>query len=294
VALWVVTGGTFVWLIVSGIPLFNFRQAFNIDAHSFTSGLVFSAMLGQASLKAVYSYLGYYNVCHLGAEIKNPARNIPRAIFLSITGIAVFYLLMHTIVLGVMPWQEVAASKFVVSVYFERVYNSHIVGVVATVLILIVAFASLFSATLGYSRIPYSAALNGDFFKIFARVHPRHHIPHISLLGIGAVAFVFSLLFRLGDIISAIIMMRILVQFVMQAVGLIMLHYRKKEEQMPYKMPLFPLPALLSILIWLYIFVSNEPKFIIGALGIIVLGVLIFVLRSFYSNRSGAVAGDGL
>jgi len=279
VVLWIITGGTILWLIGSGFGHFSAAQAFDFHFEGFDSSTLLFAALGRSSLNAVYSYLGYYNVCHLGAEIKNPTKNIPRSIMLSITGIAILYLGMQTMILGVLPWETVAKSDFVASVYFEHIYNSHLVGQVATMLILVIALASLFSAILGYSRIPYAAALNGDFFKVFAKVHPKHKFPHISLLAIGALGFVFSLLFRLGEVISAILMMRILIQFVSQSVALIAWHYRKKKEEMPYKMPLFPLPAILSILIWMFIFFSNEMKFKIYALVIIVSGVVAYYIR---------------
>ena len=234
-----------------------------------------STALRQASLKAVYSYLGYYNVCHLGAEIKAPERNIPRAIFISIGGIAVLYLLMQTMVLGNLPWQTVAKSEFVVSLYFERIY-SHAVAQIATGLILCIALASLFSVLLGYSRVPYAAAVDGLFFAPFARVHQRHRIPHVSLLVLGGLGFLFSLLFKMKEVITAIITMRIVVQFLAQAVGVIAWHRRERER--PWKMPLFPVPAILSMVIWLGIFFSAEWWYVAGAGGILGIGVLLFFL----------------
>jgi amino acid transporter len=286
VVLWIITGGTLIWLILSGIPHFNAAQAF--DAHmpalftSSPSGMVnparvfLAAALGQASLKAVYSYLGYYNVCHIGAEISNPERNIPRAIFLSITGIAILYLLMQTMVLGNLPWQQVAQSEFIVSTYFEKIYN-HGTALLATALILCIALASLFSVLLGYSRVPYAAAVDGLFFKPFARIHPRHHIPHISLLTLGGLGFIFSLLFKMKEVITAIIVMRIIVQFLSQAIGVMAWHYRERSVSRPWKMPLFPLPAIVSIFIWLFIFFSSDWPYIFGALGIISLGILLYI-----------------
>ncbi len=218
----------------------------------------------------------------MGAEIKSPAKNIPRAILLSIAGITILYLGMQVMVLGVLPWQVVAKSDFVASIYFEHIYNSRLIGQVATLLILVIALASLFSAILGYSRIPYAAAINGDFFSVFSRVHPRYKFPHISLLAIGGLGFLFSLLFRLGDVITAILMMRILVQFVSQAVGVIAWHYRKPHEERPYKMPLFPLPAIISILIWMFIFFSSKIEFIIGAFAIICSGLVAYAIRNRY------------
>ncbi len=237
-----------------------------VDIHfdGFKTSTLLYVAIGQASLKAVYSYLGYYNVCHLGAEIKDPARNIPRSIIISITGIAIFYLGMQTIILGVLPWQTIAGSDFVASIYFEHIYN-HAVAQVATLLILVIALASLFSAILGYSRIPYAAAQNGDFFSVFAKVHPKHKFPHISLLAVGSLGFIFSLLFKLGDAITAILTMRILAQFVSQGVGVIGWHYFKRDDPRPYKMPLFPYPGYVLALAsgYLYTPVSGFSSFCI-------------------------------
>ena len=280
VVLWIITGGTMLWLILSGIPHFNAAQAFQGSNEGWSSNLLFAMALGQASQSAIYSYLGYYNVCHLGGEIKNPQKNIPRAIFISITGIALLYLGMQTVVLGIVPWKELAASKFPISLYFERIY-SHQTAQIATMLILCIALASLFSVLLGYSRVPYAAAKDGLFFKPFAKVHKKHHIPHISLLAIGGLGFVFSLLLKLKEVISAIIVMRILVQFVSQAIGVIAWRKRKPEDERPFKMPLFPVPAVLSIIIWLFVFGTSKPVFIIGAICIIGLGALLFALIRF-------------
>ncbi len=283
VVLWVITGGTILWLILSGIPHFNAAQAFDLHISSFSTSSILYVALGQASLKSIYSYLGYYNVCHLGAEIKDPAKNIPRSILISITGIVIFYLGMQTMVLGVLPWQTVAKSDFVASIYFEQIYN-HSVAQVATLLILIIALASLFSAILGYSRIPYAAAVNGDFFKVFAKVHPRHNFPHISLLAVGAVGFVFALIFRLGDAITAILTMRILVQFVSQAVGVIAWNYKHKGEERPYIMPLFPIPAIISIVAWLFIYSCIKVQFIEWSLVVLGAGVVAYFLRERYAK----------
>jgi fructoselysine transporter len=284
VVLSVITIGTILWLILSGISHWDKLPAMQFVPVGLHLDTLLFVALGQSSLKAVYSYLGYYNVCHLGAEIINPQKNIPRAIFISITGIALLYLGMQLSVLCVLPWQQVATSDFVVSTYFQHIYN-HLAGQVATVLILLIALASLFSVILGYSRIPYAAARNGDFFPVFGRLHPTRHFPHISLLAIGSLAFVFSLLFKMKEIITAIIIMRILIQFVSQAVGIILWHYRKQQSALPYRMPLFPLPAIISIIIWLFIFISSPPIYWLYAFSIIGLGTILFLIKE-YRNRA--------
>jgi fructoselysine transporter len=285
VVLWIITGGTMIWLVLSGLGKADMSEA--LDLHLPAGGfntLLFVA-LGQASLKAVYSYLGYYNVCHLGSEISNPTKNIPRSIFISITGIALLYLSMQTVILGVLPWEQVAVSKHVVSDYFEYLY-SPLVGQIATGLVLCIALASLFAVMLGYSRIPYAAAKNGDFFAVFAKVHPKYKIPHVSLLALGGLAFVFSLLFKMPDVITAIIIMRILIQFISQAVGVIAWRRRSRNEERPFSMPLFPIPAVLSIIIWLFIFLTNEVKFMAFAAGIIVSGIVLYFIKEKYAERN--------
>jgi amino acid transporter len=163
---------------------------------------------------------------------------------------------MQTSILGVIPWQEARTSKFIVSTFVERIYGAG-AAQVATVMILWIAFGSLFALTLGYSRVPYAAAVDGTFFSVFGRVHPTKHFPHVSLLALGATALVFSLLFRLREVISAILAMRILVQFIGGAVGLMVLRRRWPPARFPFKMWLYPLPVVLVVAAWLAVFVAT-------------------------------------
>ena len=279
VLLWVGVLVTLSWIIGGGVlhgnflgPIKNINNGLKVD-HAF------AAALGFASVKSVYSYLGYYNVCHLGGEIINPKKNIPKSMFISITGIAALYLMMNVSVASVLPLEQIQKSKFVVSEFVQHLSGSTS-ATVATVLILWVAFASVFSATLGYSRVPYAAASDGAFFKIFARLHPVKHFPHVSLLFLGGIAFVFSLLFKLRDVIDAILAMRILIQFIGQGIGLLWLVKRKGKKHFAWRMPLYPLPVILAILIWGYIFFSTGQKMMIGGLTVIILGVMAYLIKA--------------
>ncbi|MFZ0701528.1 MAG: APC family permease [Candidatus Acidiferrales bacterium] len=276
--LWVGVFGTILWLIVAGATHFHPALAFHYPPGAWSLNWLFFAALGSATVQTIYTYWGYYNVCFLGGEVKQPERNIPRTIFLSIIAIAVLYLVMQTCVLGVVPWQEAQHSEFIVSTFFQRIYGTQIARF-ATVLILWIAFASLFSLTLGYSRIPYAAARDGNFFSIFGRVHPTKHFPYVSLLALCAVAFVFSLLFRLETVIAAIAAMRILVQFVGQAVGVILLRRRWPRERLPFRMWLFPIPAVLAIILWLALFIATGKRMLFGVIAIAA-GMVVFLIRS--------------
>jgi len=284
VALWIGVLGTMTWFIIGGLSHFDPKLAFDYPEGAWDFTWAFWVALGQGTVKTMYSYLGYYNVNHLGGEIKNPEKNIPRAIFISIIGIAILYLAMQFAVIGVIPWQEAKDSQFIVSTLIERLYGT-IAATVATVLVLWIAFASLFAVMVGYSRIPYAAAIDGNFFSIFGKIHPTKNFPHISLLWLGGTAFVFSLLFRLSDVISAILAMRILVQFIGGAVGVMILRKRIGSGNLPFKMWLYPLPAVVAIILWLSILFSTGWKFALSGVGMTVLGILVYYGRERFQKK---------
>jgi fructoselysine transporter len=278
VLLWVGVIGTMIWLIGGGITHFNPALAFSFPPGAFHLSHLFFAGLGAAMVSTTYTYWGYYNICHLGGELREPEKNIPRGIFISIVGIAVLYLAMQTSILGVVPWQQAQNSPFLVSTFVETI-SGPFAARIATMLVLWIAFASIFAALLGYSRVPYAAALDGSFFSIFSRVHPQKKFPHVSLLFLGAVAFVSSLLFRLSTVIAAILATRLLVQFIGQAIGLILLHRRWPPERFPFKMWLYPLPAVLTMFGWAALFWATGTARKWGLL-LIGLGILAFLLRA--------------
>jgi amino acid transporter len=152
-------------------------------------------------------------------------------------------------------------------------------GTIVTVLILCVAFSSLFALVLGYSRVPYAAAVDGNFFKTFAKVHPTKKFPYISLIFLCALGFVFSLLFKLSHVISSILAMRIIVQFIAQAVGVVLLRKKFGSKRLPFKMWLFPFPVILSISIWIFLFISTG-WFALWGILIAVVGIVVYLVKN--------------
>ena len=186
------------------------------------------------------------------ARSNNRKRISPVLFSFLLVVLAILYLGMQIMISGAMPWKQIASSNFIVSTYFQQLYNPF-VAKIATALILVIASSSLFAVMLGYSRIPYAAAVDGNFFRVFAKVHPKKGFPYISLLFMGGLGFIFSLLFKLTEVITAILTMRIIVQFVGQSIGVLYWHWNKPKDERPYKMWLFPLPAIIGIIIWLFI-----------------------------------------
>jgi amino acid transporter len=288
--LWVGVIGTTAWIVVSGLFQFDPNRALAFPPGAFHPDREFLTGLGAAMLIAVYDYWGYYNVCYLGSEIRDPGRTIPRAIILSIAGVALLYVSMNLAVLGTMPWRDVAASKFVISEFMQLVWGPW-AGTLVTLLMLWTAFASVFSLLLGYSRIPYAAALDGEYFAAFARVHPRHLFPHVSLLVLGANAIVFCL-FRLADVVTALVVIRLLVQFLAQTVGVIVLRQRRPELPRPFRMWLYPVPAVMAFLGFVYVLVMRPKSLesIRVALVVVVVGAILYGVRHWLKARRARLA----
>jgi len=285
VFLWIGVVGVMLWLIWGGLRHFNAKLAFDFPEGAFAFSSLWFAGLGSAMISTVYSYWGYYNICHLGGEIRNPEKNIPRGIFLSVAGIAVLYLAMQTSILGVVPWREAADSKFLASLFVERLYGPA-AAKIATAMILWVALASIFSVLL--------AALDNNFFPIFARLHPTKHFPYVSLLVLGGLASLFSVILSLQTAIVGILAVRLIVQFIGQAVGVMLLRRRWSLERFPFKMWLYPLPAVLSMTGWFWLFWRTGPARKWGLLQI-ALGVVAFLIWTWEKKQwpfARAVTGD--
>lgn len=282
--LWTVVLITLVWIIIAGFTHKQVDYTFwPDDISDFFKGAFWLA-LGQASGKTVYTYLGYYNVCHLGGEIMKPEKNIPRSIFISIIAIAILYLSMNMSIMGVIPWQEAQQYDRIVSIFIEKIYG-YKAATIITVLILIAAFSSLFALLLGYSRIPYAAAVDGNFFKVFSKLHPTKDFPYVSLLFIAVLGIIFSFSYSLKQVITAILAMRIPTQFIGQAVGVVLLRKQFGTKNLPFKMWLFPIPVIISILIWIFLFISTGWFALWGSL-IAIAGVLVFFIIKRPKNIS--------
>jgi basic amino acid/polyamine antiporter, APA family len=263
--------------IVSGFAIFDSRRLFDIPENAFdlqTSTFWFG--LGDATRRAIYAYLGYYNVCFLGDEVKNPSRTIPRSIILSVIVVAALYIAMNAAILGALPWREVAETRYVAATVAERAFGPW-AGKTVALLILWTAFASLFALVLANSRVLYAAARDGRYFQIFARVHPRDNFPYVSLLALGGLAAVFTLI-PLPTVITSLIVLRALVQFIGQNVGLHLLRRNRPDLPLPFRMWLYPLPSLIAAAGWIFIFVTARAFMLLG-FGFLASGVVAFLVH---------------
>ena len=302
---WLLFGGVLVTLagvIVSGIVTGNHiagAGSWNLQSLIGWPSLGLLPALAQATLFTCYDFWGYYNICFLGAEVRKPEKTIPRAILISILVVAAFYIAMNLAVLpaiGPVSTQAAAAiapSRLALVADIAQSAFGHFAGQILATLILWSAFSSVFSLLLGYSRVPYAAARDGNYFSALAAVHSRHGIPHRSLIALGLVATVFCF-FSLKEVITLLVVIRILLQFLLQQVGVIWLRWKQPSLKRPFRMPLYPLPPLLAMAGFVFVLAyrPNPLRELGVAGGIAALGTLIYMIRARgrreWPFRSGA------
>lgn len=285
---WLLAGvfGAIAWVIWTGVTHFDAKRAFDFPPGAFQPNHAFFLGLGSAMLIATYDYWGYYNISYLGAEVRDPGKTLPRAILFAILIVAAIYIVMNISILGVVPWRELDQSAatdsrfYVISTMMQRVYGTF-AGKIASVLIVWTAFASVFSVLLGVSRIPYAAALDGNFFQTFARLNVRGKFPSTALLCMGALTCVLCM-FRLADLVAALVVIRIMMQFILQAIGVMIFRTKQPERERPFRMWCYPLPALLALAGFLYILISrkNFQREVFLAALLIVAGTVAYLIRA--------------
>lgn len=268
-----------LWVIIAGLIHLNAGMAFDFPPGAFHLSRPFFYGLGSATLIAMYNYGGYNNITYLGAEVKNPARNIPRAIVLSVLLVAVLYLFMSVVIIGTVPWREAAASHAVVSEFIGKLYGSKAAAIM-TILILAATLGGIFTMTLGYSRILYAAGAEGNFFRAFGRVHSTGHFPTVALVAISVMAVPLCWL-SLERLLSALMITQIIFQFIPQIFALFAIRWYRKDILRPYTMWLFPFPALIALVGWVYVASTPDQRQYLGsATVLLILGLGAFLLRA--------------
>jgi amino acid transporter len=278
VILWVVVIFTALAVTAAGIANFHIDRVLDFPPHAFTLSRQFFVGLGGATLLAMYDYGGYNNACFFAGEIKRPEYVIPRSILISILLVGVLYLTMNVSIIGVIPWREAMHSNFIVSDLMQRAYGSTIARGM-TALVLFTTFASLFAVLLGYSRVPYAAAVDGRFFAGFGKLHPTRNFPWVSLLFIGIGSAAASLL-DLADLITALVVIQVLVQFMAQVVAVTMIRRYRPDIHRPFEMWFYPITSIIAFAGWGFILAASGLKFILWGIALIAFGVCAYLWRA--------------
>lgn len=287
--LWIGMLLTAGWVIVTGMTHLNSKMLLDFPPGAWHIGLPFLLGLGNGTMLVMFNFLGYYQICYLGDEVKQPERVVPRGVIYSIVIVTAIDFLISVSFTGVVPWREMVqpgsmAFNAIGSVYMQRIYG-HWASALMTLMVEVTAFAATYAMMLGYSRIPYAAALDGAFFRWFGELHPTRRFPHRALMLVGLLCII-ACFFDLVQIITALMLARILSMFVSQIVGLLLHRKYRPEAPRPFRMWLYPLPALIALAGWLGVFVTPalQPKgwqYMVYALGTIVIGFAAFLVLAW-------------
>jgi len=296
----VIVMATIAWTVVTGVWHGEWSRVVAVPSGAFHLDGRFFVGLASAMLVASYDYWGYYNVTFLGGEAKDPGRTIPRAVLLSIAIVAVLYLALNASVLSVVgapeliKAQNTGARQAMLTTFMQMAYAPTMgasvaatLGKIAAVLVMVTAFGSVFSVLLGYSRIPYAAARDGNFPAVFGRLHPTRGFPYVSLLTLAGVACVCCF-FSLGEVIAALVVVRIVTQFSLQHVGVMLLRKRRPEMQRPFRMWLYPLPPIVALVGFAYIVFVRRGS----ATDLMLAGAVVLVGTAVYMLRRDCNAAD--
>lgn len=276
VATSVIVIGSCLWIIASGAVHFDAARAFSFPPHAFAINGGFWMGLGAATLIGVYDYGGYNTICMLGDEVVEPRRNIPRAVLLSIPLVALLYIGLNLAILGVLPWQQAMHSQAVVADFMAAIYGPT-GGRIVTVLILIASWASALMNLLGASRVPFAAARAGDFLAVFARTNARGDVPAVSLLFMG-LASALACMVSLDTLIAVMIVVQTMFQYTAQCIAVVLLR-RQNPQVAPgqFRMPLYPLPVIITLAGWAYIVTTARPLHILAGVAMIAVGSALFL-----------------
>jgi amino acid transporter len=267
---------TVLVVLIAAYSHFSPHLAFSYPAGAWHPNGKFFGGLGAGLVLAIFDYFGYYTVTYVGDEVRNPGRVIPWSIILSIAGVLVIDLSMNIGIIGVVPWQAAEKSTAIGTDFMVRVWGGAGAATLA-ILIIIAAFASVYTGLLGASRLPFNAAREKLFFAPFGRLHPRLRFPHISLLVMGLVTALACFL-SLTTIINALIALTLFTQFIAQIAALTILRRKQPGLKRPYRQWLYPVPSILALAGWIYIFQASGWAAIRVAIGWTILGVIAFLI----------------
>jgi amino acid transporter len=281
-AIGVLAFGAGAWIIVDG-ALHGSVRTISIPPNAWQMSRGFWMGLGGATLYATYDYFGYNTICGLGGEVVQPAKTIPRSILAAIAVVCVLYLAMNLSILSVMPWRAAAASQFVASDFIAGLHGPRLASVM-TLLILVIALSSLYANMLMYSRVPFAAASDGRFFRVFARVHPTGRFPSFSVLYMGVASAVCSLL-DLDALINTVAVLYLMIAAIPVVPAVTALRRRRPDLPRPFRMWLYPLPSLIAMAGWIFIIATSAGRYVVISVVVVALGVAAYAWRAADSRE---------
>ena len=269
----------FAGLTFSGGNTANFTTAIAPDPGGVAG--FFAALVG-----ILWAYDGWNNVSMVSAEIKDPQRNLPKALILGTLGVMVIYLLANAAYFYVLTAEEVAKADIVPAEMMRKIFGDPGAAAISVVAMVSI-FAALNGSILSGARIPFAMAQDGLFFRPIAHVHPQHHTPGNSIFLLSGWSAILLLSGQYDNLYTAVIFSSWIL-YGMATASVIVL--RKKHPQMarPYRTlgyPYTPIAFVLVSILLIFYTLRDSPRESILGLVLIAIGIP-FYLR--WSRRGQA------
>jgi basic amino acid/polyamine antiporter, APA family len=246
--------------------------------------------LGVGLIAVFWAYDGWVYVTWVAGEVKDPQRNVPRAMVLGIIVVAVIYISMNLTYVYAMPLSEVAKHETIAADAAEKLFSPGAAKWLAATIALS-CFGASASCTLSGARVYYAMAKDGVFFRRMAEIHPNYRTPAFSLIGQGLWAAVLTVSGRYDQLYTYVIYGMVL-SYTLTVIGLFVLRWKRPDVPRPYRCTGYPwLPAIYILLgsWWTINTIVTRPKEALAGTGIVLLGIPGFL---YWKRRSRIAAGD--
>lgn len=227
-----------------------------------------------ALVAALWAYDGWNNVSMASGEVRDPGKNIPRALIGGVLVVMAVYAVTNLAYFYVLSADEVAATDRVASEAARRFLGAGGADAVAVVAMISI-FGALNGSILSGARVPYAMARDRYFFESLSRVHPGYRTPHVSIVALCGWASILALSGRYEDLFNLVIFASWIL-YAMTAVSVIVLRRKRPELPRPYRVPgypLVPIAFVVSAIALVLVTLVDSPRESLMGLGLIISGV---------------------
>jgi APA family basic amino acid/polyamine antiporter len=257
------------------------------NSASFVTGI------GIALIAVFWAYDGWVYVTFVAGEVKNPQRNLPRALIWGLVLVGVVYISINTIYVYALPMNEVAAQEAVAQAAAVSMFSGHVAPWLS-MMVALSCFGAMAPCLMSGARVYYAMAEDGIFFHALARVHPRWHTPVTSLVLQAIWSAVLALSGRYDQLFTYVMFMMVL-SYVLTVAGLFVLRRKKPDMPRPYRCTGYPwAPAIYIVLgsLWaINAAVEKRNETLVGTI-IVALGVPFYFYWKRQRKADAAIRGE--
>lgn len=274
---------SFVLLTFGNGSAANFFYNFHLPAET-SANLI--AMIGLALAGAFWAYDGWNNVTFVSGEIKDPQRNVPKALLYGTLMVMAVYVLINVAYLYVLPVEEMKNYPLVASAAAEKIFGGMGASIIA-IAVVVSTFGALNGSILSTARVQFAMARTKLFFVSLGKIHPKFATPHVSLVvqGIWSAVLVLSGSF---DTITDYVIFAAWLFYMLGAIGVFVLRKKMPDAKRPYKVWGYPYtPAIFIVFSFLFLInsvVSDTQNAAMGLI-LILLGLPVYVYSKYFHHR---------